>query len=67
VTGSYSLPIRMKHGYRFTICLNCHGQSSKFIQEKGHAGVVNKVVSGQSVCTDCHTRSHAGQPQGRPS
>ena len=65
--GAGSGTVRPKTNYRFTICLNCHGQSSKFIQEKGHAGVVNKVVSGRSVCTDCHTRSHAGQPQGRPS
>lgn len=59
--------VRPKTNYRFTICLNCHGQSWKFIQQKRHAGVVNKVVSGQGACTDCHNRSHAGQPQGRPS
>ena len=59
--------VRLKTNYRFTICLNCHGQSSKFIQQKEHAGVVNKVVSGTSVCTECHNQSHAGQPQERPS
>jgi len=59
--------VRPKTNYRFTICLNCHGQSSKFVKQKGHAGVVNRVVGGQAACTECHTRSHAGQPQGRPS
>jgi cytochrome c nitrite reductase small subunit len=65
--GAGSGQVRPKTNYRFTICLNCHGQSSKFIQQKEHAGVVNKVLAGQSVCTECHQRSHAGQPQGRPS
>ena len=65
--GAGSGLVRPKTNYRFTICLNCHGQSSKFIKQKNHAGVVNRVVSGQSVCTECHTRSHAGPPQGRPS
>ena len=65
--GAGSGRVRPKTNYRFTICLNCHGQSSKFIKQKGHAGVVNRVVSGQSACTECHTRSHAGQPHGRPS
>lgn len=59
--------VRPKTNYRFTICLNCHGQSSKFIARKDHAGVVRKVVSGQSACTQCHNRSHAGQPERRPS
>ena len=65
--GAGSGTVRPKTNYRFTICLNCHGQSSKFINQKGHAGVVNKVVSGQSACTECHARSHPGQPKGRPS
>jgi hypothetical protein len=65
--GAGSGMVRPKTNYRFTICLNCHGQSSKFIRQKSHAGVVDRVVSGKSVCTECHNRSHAGQPQGRPS
>jgi hypothetical protein len=60
--GAGSGPVRPKTNYRFTICLNCHGQSSKFIAQKGHAGVVNRVVSGQSACTGA-SRSHAGPSQ----
>jgi nitrate/TMAO reductase-like tetraheme cytochrome c subunit len=59
--------VRQKGNYRFTICLNCHGESSKFIQQKGHAGVVNRVVGGQAACTECHNRSHGAQPDRRPS
>lgn len=65
--GAGSGLVRPKTNYRFTICLNCHGQSAKFIQRKEHAGVVNNVVSGKSACTECHNLSHAGHPQGRPS
>jgi hypothetical protein len=59
--------VRPKTNYRFTICLNCQGESSKFMQQKDHAGVVNKVVGGTLTCTKCHHRSHAGQGEGRPS
>jgi hypothetical protein len=66
-SGAGSGAVRPKTNYRFTICLNCHGQSAKFVQQKEHAGVVNKVMSGQSACTECHSRSHARQPGGRTS
>ena len=65
--GAGSGMVRAKTNYRFTICLNCHGQSSKFIEQAGHEGVVHEVVSGRSACTDCHNKSHAGRPNGRPS
>jgi nitrate/TMAO reductase-like tetraheme cytochrome c subunit len=58
VTGSYRLPIVMKRGYRFTICLNCHGQSQKFLEQREHAGIVDMTVRGQSTCTECHDLSH---------
>ena len=64
--GSTARPVRAKTNYRFTICLNCHGQSSKFVQQKDHAGVVIRTVSGASRCTECHSRSHAGRTQRRP-
>jgi len=66
-SGAGSGAVRPKTNYRFTICLNCHGQSAKFIRQKDHAGVVNKVMSGQAACTQCHSRSHAGPAQGGTS
>jgi nitrate/TMAO reductase-like tetraheme cytochrome c subunit len=65
--GSAGGHIRPKTNYRFTICLNCHGQSSKFIRQKGHAGVVNRIVSGEATCTECHDQSHGGSAERRPS
>jgi len=56
--GTYSLPVRMKEQYRFTICLNCHGQSQKFIAQKAHAGIVERILNGEATCTQCHGLSH---------
>ncbi len=56
--GTSSLPIKMQDRYRFTICLNCHGQSRKFLDRKSHAGSLGKFVSGETLCSDCHGRSH---------
>lgn len=58
VAGTYQLPIAVKGRYRYTICLNCHGQSLKFVEQKEHAGVIDKTLAGQSRCTDCHDLSH---------
>jgi len=58
VAGTYRLPIAVKGRYRYTICLNCHGQSLKFVRRKEHAGVVDRTLLGQSACTDCHDLSH---------
>ncbi|UCF36737.1 MAG: NapC/NirT family cytochrome c [Acidobacteriota bacterium] len=57
-TGSYRLPVKVRDHYRFTICLNCHGQSQKFQSEASHHGSVEDVLSGQGGCTDCHELSH---------
>ena len=66
--GSTRRVVRPKTNYRFTICLNCHGQSSKFIERKEHAGVVQKTLAGESACTECHHKSHPGSGgERRPS
>jgi hypothetical protein len=66
-SGAGGGAVRPKTNYRFTICLNCHGQSAKFIQQKAHGGVVDKVMNGRAACTECHSLSHAGQAERRTS
>jgi hypothetical protein len=66
-SGAGSGAVRPKTNYRFTICLNCHGQSAKFVQQKAHGGVVDKVMDGRAACTECHSLSHAGQAERRTS
>ncbi len=56
--GSYRLPVTMRERYRFTICLNCHGQSQKFTRQRAHAGVPERVMRNEATCTDCHGPSH---------
>jgi len=57
-TGSYRLPVRTSRPYRFTICLDCHGQSAKFNSVAKHAGLVPRIVAGEARCTSCHGLSH---------
>ncbi len=56
--GTYVLPVKLKTNYRFTICLNCHGQSHKFLTQTAHAGVVPRTLRGETTCADCHGLSH---------
>jgi len=63
--GTYRLPVTIKERYRFTICLNCHGQSQKFVEQKAHAGIVERILNGETTCTKCHGLSHPpGQERG---
>ena len=57
-TGSYSVPVRIAHPYRFMICLDCHAQSAKFEHRPEHEGLVAKIASGRARCTSCHGLSH---------
>lgn len=58
LTRSYELPITLRHDYNFTICLNCHAQSALFQEEESHEGIVEEVLGGGMVCTDCHELAH---------
>ena len=57
-TGSFTLPVRISRPYRFTICLDCHGQSAKFNSVAKHEGLVPRIAAGEAVCTSCHGLSH---------
>ena len=57
-TGSYTVPVKIARPYRFTICLDCHGQSAKFEKVAAHRGLVAKIASGEATCTSCHGLSH---------
>jgi len=60
-TGSITLPVRISRPYRFTICLDCHGQSAKFDRVRQHKGLVPRIVSGEARCTSCHGLSHVSR------
>lgn len=57
-TGSYTVPVRIAHPYRFMICLDCHAQSAKYDRVPEHEDLVAKVARGEVECTSCHGLSH---------
>jgi nitrate/TMAO reductase-like tetraheme cytochrome c subunit len=57
-TGSYTLPIKMRKPYDFTICLDCHAGSAKFDKEAVHDGVIKETLAGKGNCLDCHDSPH---------
>jgi nitrate/TMAO reductase-like tetraheme cytochrome c subunit len=57
-SGTYHLPVEISKPYRYTICLDCHGQSAKFLAEESHDGVVAEVLAGDMICMDCHDMAH---------
>jgi cytochrome c nitrite reductase small subunit len=56
--GTYRVPVKTKGPYKFTICLNCHGESRKFMAQKAHKESLAKVLRGETTCTACHGPSH---------
>jgi len=56
--GTYRLPIRAKGGYRFSVCLNCHGLSARFTRNATHRRILGKVLNAEASCTDCHAHGH---------
>ena len=66
-TGSYTMPVKIARPYRFTICLDCHGESAKFDAVPQHRGLLPKILSGEATCTSCHRPSHLPREQRRAS
>lgn len=71
LTGTYSVPIKMREPFPNMLCLKCHNGARKFMKEDSHTdpgGVVsNDLLTDQTRCTDCHVKGHmlpgaSGQP-----
>jgi len=60
ITSTYTLPIRKRKPFHYTVCLDCHGQAKKFLEESFHEGVIDEVLRGETGCLDCHVASHPG-------
>jgi cytochrome c nitrite reductase small subunit len=57
--GSYTLPLKIAHPYANTRCLECHGESQKFLRSPGHAAEIRpQLMSGEAACLDCHGPAH---------
>jgi cytochrome c nitrite reductase small subunit len=63
-TGHYELPIHIAKPYSNLRCLNCHGQSKKFLDPAKHAAEdLPDMLSGKTSCLDCHGPAHPRREQ----
>jgi cytochrome c nitrite reductase small subunit len=59
VRGSYALPLKIAHPFPNVRCLECHGESQKFLKSEGHpADARPQLMSGEMPCMTCHAPAH---------
>jgi nitrate/TMAO reductase-like tetraheme cytochrome c subunit len=59
VTGSYTLPIKIRHPYPNVRCLGCHAESQRFLNSSGHpADIKPQLMSNELSCLSCHAPAH---------
>jgi nitrate/TMAO reductase-like tetraheme cytochrome c subunit len=59
VTGSYQQPIELYEPYHFSNCLQCHGESKRYVDK--HTDVAAAIADGSMTCVDCHAPVHPEQ------
>jgi nitrate/TMAO reductase-like tetraheme cytochrome c subunit len=57
-TGSYALPVKISHPYRYLICLDCHAGSAKYERLREHEGLAAAAARGEAACSKCHGLAH---------
>jgi cytochrome c nitrite reductase small subunit len=58
-TGAYELPLKIAHPYSNLRCLNCHGESQKFLDPEKHPKEdLPAMISGNTSCLECHGPAH---------
>jgi nitrate/TMAO reductase-like tetraheme cytochrome c subunit len=59
VRGSYALPLKIAHPFPNVRCLECHGESQKFLKSERHpADTRPQLMSGEMPCMTCHAPAH---------
>lgn len=59
LAGTYTVPLQIAHPYSNAPCLQCHGESQKFLKSSGHpVEVRGQVLSGEVACLTCHAPAH---------
>ncbi len=59
-TGTYELPITMRHPYPQGDCLKCHSQAVGY--EALHEDFEEAILSGEVSCMECHGEEHPAHP-----
>ena len=60
-TGTYQLPIQMRHPYPNNDCLKCHAEAIQWAEQELHMENKEALFSGEISCMDCHG------PMGNPA
>ena len=60
LTGTYTVPIRMRKPFPNMLCLKCHNGARKFMKEDSHLDpgnvVAKDLLTDKTRCTDCHVQ-----------
>ena len=63
-TGRYETPITIAAPFPNTRCLECHGESQKFLTSEGHPKEeMRTLMDGSVTCLTCHGPAHPEQQQ----
>jgi cytochrome c nitrite reductase small subunit len=60
-TGSYTLPIKISKPFPNSGCLECHGESQRFLNSPSKKEILPDLMSGKMSCLDCHGPAHPEQ------
>ena len=60
-TGRYTLPIKIVKPYPNSGCLECHGESQRFLNSPSKQDILPDLMSGKISCLDCHGPAHPKQ------
>ena len=60
-TGRYTLPIKIAKPYANSGCLECHGESQRFLKSPFKKDILPDLMSGKMSCLDCHGPVHPEQ------
>jgi nitrate/TMAO reductase-like tetraheme cytochrome c subunit len=65
-TGTYKLPITMRHKYPNGDCLKCHAESARWLAREIHSSPKVKpgLISGKISCMVCHAMKNPAHPIG---
>ena len=59
VRRTYTVPLQIAHPFPNVRCLQCHGESQKFLKSGGHpADARPQLLSGEVSCLACHAPAH---------
>jgi cytochrome c nitrite reductase small subunit len=66
VGRTYILPLKIAHPFPNVRCLECHGESQKFLKSEGHpADARPQLMSGEMPCLTCHAPAHTPKEASR--